>query len=241
MNKLLLRCALLLSLFSAPVAMSDDHSTVIIADKNGVTAVELATTDNAAPNQTAENPSDSADYDSEVQALVSGIVAELKGEWAQLDDSEREEIKAALRSVRDGVSVELDQSMDFKTMIVAVVAIVFTIGSPILIVILILFFTYRRRKQRTALVEKFIDAGKDVPPEVLSVLSGNADHTDNLHRGLLLSGVGIGFFLFLGLMVGWDVASIALIPLCVGIARLLIWKLDAKKPLEHVSDSDSAA
>ena len=45
MNKLLLRCALLLSLFAAPLAMSDDHSTVIIADKNGVTAVELATTD----------------------------------------------------------------------------------------------------------------------------------------------------------------------------------------------------
>ena len=241
MNKLLLRCALLLSLFAAPLAMSDDHSTVIIADKNGVTAVELATTDDAAPNQTAENPSDSADYDSEVQALVSGIVAELKGEWAQLDDSEREEIKAALRSVRDGVSVELDQSMDFKTMIVAVVAIVFTIGSPILVVILLLFFSYRKRKQRTALVEKFIDAGKDVPPEVLSVLSGNRDHTDNLHRGLLLSGVGIGFFLFLGLMVDWDVASIALIPLCVGIARLLIWKLDAKKSLEHDSDSDSAA
>ena len=243
MNKLLLRCALLLSLFAAPLAMSDDHSTVIIADKNGVTAFELATTDDAAPNKTAENPSDSADYDSEVEveALVSGIVAELKGEWAQLDDSEREEIKAALRSVRDGVSVELDQSMDFKTMIVAVVAIVFTIGSPILIVILLLFFSYRKRKQRTALVEKFIDAGKDVPPEVLSVLSGNRDHTDNLHRGLLLSGVGIGFFLFLGLMVDWDVASIALIPLCVGIARLLIWKLDAKKSLEHDSDSDSAA
>jgi len=37
------------------------------------------------------------------------------------------------------------------------------------------------------------------------------------------------------------VASIALIPLCVGIARLLIWKLDAKKSLEHDSDSDSAA
>jgi hypothetical protein len=31
------------------------------------------------------------------------------------------------------------------------------------------------------------------------------------------------------MLVGWGVASVALIPLCIGIARLLIWKLSEQQ------------
>ena len=114
-------------------------------------------------------------------------------------------------------------------MIVPIFAILFTFGSPVLVIGLLLLFSYRKRRQRDALVAKFIDAGKDVPPEVLATFNDNAVSGNNLQRGLILSGIGSGLFLFLGMLVGWGVASVALIPLCIGIARLLIWKLSEQQ------------
>jgi len=56
----------------------------------------------------------------------------------------------------------------------------------------------------------------------------------------MLTGIGIALVVVLGMLVSWPVASIGLIPICVGIARLLIWKLD-KQPTNDASNSDTAA
>ncbi len=47
----------------------------------------------------------------------------------------------------------------------------------------------------------------------------------NLERGIMLMGIGTGLFLFLGLLIDWGVASVALIPLFIGVARVVIWVL----------------
>ena len=49
--------------------------------------------------------------------------------------------------------------------------------------------------------------------------------TGNFERGIMLMGIGIGLFLFLGMLIGWDIASVALIPLFIGVARVVIWSL----------------
>jgi len=75
------------------------------------------------------------------------------------------------------------------------------------------------------LVSKFIDAGKEVPEEILRDVT-EIDSTDNsLKKGIRLIGVSTGVLLFLGILVGWGIASVALIPLFIGIARVVSWKL----------------
>ena len=77
------------------------------------------------------------------------------------------------------------------------------------------------------LVSKFIDAGKEVPEEILRDVT-DIDSTDNsLKKGIRLIGVSTGVLLFLGILVGWGVASVALIPLFIGIARVVSWKLNS--------------
>jgi|TARA_B110000093_G_scaffold140952_1_gene151648 hypothetical protein len=44
----------------------------------------------------------------------------------------------------------------------------------------------------------------------------------------MLTGIGVGLLLFLGILIGWDVASVALIPIFIDLARLLVWKLSSK-------------
>ena len=56
-----------------------------------------------------------------------------------------------------------------------------------------------------------------------------ADNSSNtLSRGIRLTAIGLGLFVFLGSMIGWNIATVALIPLCIGIARIIIWKLSDK-------------
>ena len=147
--------------------------------------------------------------------IVDEVIGELKAEWKDLDQEERQEVKDALRSLREGINITIPDSFSFgglSSVIVPIFAILFTFGSPVLVIALLLLFSYRKRRQRDALVAKFIDAGKDVPPEVLATFNDNAVSGNNLQRGLILSGIGSGLFLFLGMLVGWGVASVALIP-----------------------------
>jgi hypothetical protein len=216
-------CAMLLALANTVPTMAEDINEVAI----------VATYNDIASNSNSESQTNTHDdFDSEVALIVDEVIGELKAEWKDLDQEERQEVKDALRSLREGINITIPDSFSFgglSSVIVPVFAILFTFGSPVLVIGLVLLFSYRKRRQRDALVAKFIDAGKDVPPEVLATFNDNAVSGNNLQRGLILSGIGSGLFLFLGMLVGWGVASVALIPLCIGIARLLIWKLSEQQ------------
>jgi hypothetical protein len=230
---------MLLALGNTAAAMAQEINEVAV----------IATTNNSDRNSgsgiESESQADAHDeFDSEVAFILDEVIDELKAEWKDLDQVERQEIKDALRSFQEGINITIPDSFSFgglSSVIVPIFAILFTFGSPVLIIALLLLFSHRKRKQRAALVEKFIDAGKDVPPEVLATFSDNGVTRNNLQRGLMLSGIGTGVFLFLGLLVDWGVASIALIPICIGIARLLIWKLgEQKAEIEAHSNSTAA-
>jgi len=237
MKNNLILCLMLLASVSTATTVAEEIEVVVSTSENGIE------TENVTKKIVYKLESDhefNSEFDSEVTAIVDEVIDELKGEWKDLDEQERQEIKDALRSVGEGIDIRLDPDMDFSSVLVTIIAILFTVGSPILIVALLLFFSYRKRKQRAALIEKFIDAGKDVPPEVLASFDENGLTSNNLQRGLMLTGIGIALVVVLGMLVSWPVASIGLIPICVGIARLSIWKLD-KQPTNDASNSDTAA
>ncbi|MFB0995047.1 MAG: DUF6249 domain-containing protein, partial [Porticoccaceae bacterium] len=145
------------------------------------------------------------------------------------DETEQEEILEALEQIETGVEIDIDHSgFGPGKVLVTVVAILSTLGMPFIIIGLILFYKHRKRRQRDLLISKFIDAGKDIPVEILQGSDGSDEPQGNFQRGIMLTGIGIGLLLFLGILVGWDVASVALIPLFIGLARLLIWKLSTQ-------------
>jgi hypothetical protein len=220
-------CAMLFAVANTVPTMAEDISEVAVV----ATSNDIASNGNGNSNSESQTNTHD-DFDSEVALIVDEVIGELKAEWKDLDQEERQEVKDALRSLREGINITIPDSFSFgglSSVIVPIFAILFTFGSPVLVIGLLLLFSYRKRRQRDALVAKFIDAGKDVPPEVLATFNDNAVSGNNLQRGLILSGIGSGLFLFLGMLVGWGVASVALIPLCIGIARLLIWKLSEQQ------------
>ena len=220
-------CAMLFAVANTAPTMAEDISEVAVV----ATSNDIASNGNGNSNSESQTNTHD-DFDSEVALIVDEVIGELKAEWKDLDQEERQEVKDALRSLREGINITIPDSFSFgglSSVIVPIFAILFTFGSPVLVIGLLLLFSYRKRRQRDALVAKFIDAGKDVPPEVLATFNDNAVSGNNLQRGLILSGIGSGLFLFLGMLVGWGVASVALIPLCIGIARLLIWKLSEQQ------------
>tara|TARA_B110000503_G_scaffold131006_1_gene205028 strand:+ start:4964 stop:5734 length:771 start_codon:yes stop_codon:yes gene_type:complete len=168
--------------------------------------------------------------DDEELTALGGIITKLVDtEWDQLDESEQEEILEALEQIETGVEIDIDHSgFGPGKVLVSVVAILSTLGMPFIIIGLILFYKHRKRRQRDLLISKFIDAGKDIPVEILQGPDGSDEPQGNFQRGIMLTGIGIGLLLFLGILVGWDVASVALIPLFIGLARLLIWKLSTQ-------------
>ena len=167
--------------------------------------------------------------DKDITAISTMISKLIETEWDDLDEAEKEEILQTLKEIEAGIEVDVDSSGPSATeAIIAIVAIIFTIGSPILIIGAILYYKHRKRCQRNALIEKFLDSGQEVPAELME--SGDlADNSSNtLSRGIKLTAIGLGLFVFLGSMIDWDIATVALIPLCIGIARIVIWKLSDK-------------
>jgi hypothetical protein len=170
--------------------------------------------------------------DAEGVKILSETFSKLiETEWYDLEEAEKEKILEALKEIEAGIEVDIyDDSSDTSATdaIIAIVAIMFSLGSPILIIGIILYYKHRKRRQHNALIEKFLDSGQEIPTEILA--SGDlADSSSNtLSRGIKLTAIGLGLYIFLGSLIGWDIATVALIPLFIGIARIVIWKLSDK-------------
>jgi hypothetical protein len=74
------------------------------------------------------------------------------------------------------------------------------------------------------LVRSFIDAGKDVPTQLLDEQS----NANPLRSGLTLVAVATAISLAFYIIGETDVAALALIPLFLGLARLAFYYLDTK-------------
>jgi hypothetical protein len=161
----------------------------------------------------------------DIQALSKAISKLVETEWDDLDEADKKDILETIKEIESGIEVDIDTDTSATEAIVAIVAIMFTLGSPILIIGTILYYKHRKRRQRNALIEKFLDSGQEVPAEIME----SADLANNtLSRGIRLTAIGLGLYIFLGSFIGWDIATVALIPLCIGIARIIIWKLSDK-------------
>jgi hypothetical protein len=120
---------------------------------------------------------------------------------------------------------------------VASLAIVFTLGLPIMIVALILWFGYRKRRLAHDTINGYLASGKEIPPEIMHNLFRDAGPVaatprTNLHKGTVNSAIGLVMVVGFNMIDAEFLAAIGFIFLFVGLAQLLIWKLEQGKKNE---------
>ena len=112
-----------------------------------------------------------------------------------------------------------------------VTIVVFTIfGTPMLIVAVILYFSFSKTRAVHRTVRLMVEKGQPVPEALLNPPPAQRQRSD-MRRGVVLAMVGLGLMLFFAAVNDWEGGawSIGLIPFLIGAGYLLVWKLEGKK------------
>ena len=154
---------------------------------------------------------------------------------AEVARAQREEARHArelARQVRDmerGHELRIfdDEDKDevSMAMLVPIVAILAVFGTPILIVWLVTRNSYRKKQLLMENVRRMVEEGRDIPPELLDAMDQEGA-TKARDRGFTLIAVGAAVFIWLTAAADIGVGSLGLIPLFIGVARYINWKLD---------------
>ena len=124
------------------------------------------------------------------------------------------------------------KSGDIPEFVIPIVAITLltVFGAPVLIVGLILYFSFSRSRALHRTVRMMVEKGQPVPEALLNPPPAQRQRSD-VRRGVVLSMIGIGLMAFLGAASDWDGGAwtLGLIPFLIGVGYLLVWKLDTKK------------
>jgi len=136
-----------------------------------------------------------------------------------------------LRELRERGSMDpnFDADLGFGEAVIAILAVGLSLGMPVILVAAVLYAGHRKRRLVRDMVSEFIASGQPVPPEVWRGLTGDTTLRSHLNKGMILVGLGIGIFLSFWLMDAAKAAYLALIPLFIGIAQLLIWALERNR------------
>jgi uncharacterized protein DUF6249 len=122
---------------------------------------------------------------------------------------------------------------DIPAMVIPLVGIVFLtiFGAPVLIVALILYFSFSKSRALHKTVRMMVEKGQPVPEALLAPPPPAQRQRSDLRRGVVLTMIGIGVIAFLGAASEWEGGAwtLGLIPLLIGVGYLLVWKLDTKK------------
>ena len=153
-----------------------------------------------------------------VGKINTNFADELKVELDGLDAHEKKEL---LRKLDDDFDVG---GIGAGEILVAVVAIVSVFGLPVFLLIVLVVSSHRKRKQKMELVKLYIANDKELPEHVVNAFDrGGA--SNSLRSGLVLVAVGFGLT---GAFSGENIPNFGLIPLFLGIARLVYWYLEER-------------
>ena len=124
------------------------------------------------------------------------------------------------------------KSDDIPDIVVPIVAITLltVFGAPVLIVGLILYFSFSRSRALHRTVRMMVEKGQPVPAALLNPPPALRQRSD-LRRGVVLTMIGLGLIMFFGAVNDWEGGAwtLGLIPFLIGAGYLLVWKLDTKK------------
>jgi hypothetical protein len=123
-------------------------------------------------------------------------------------------------------------SGDIPEFVIPIVAITLltVFGAPVLIVGLILYFSFSRSRALHRTVRMMVEKGQPVPEALLNPPPAQRQRSD-VRRGVILTMIGVGLMVFFGAVNDWEGGAwtLGLIPFLIGAGYLLVWKLDTKK------------
>lgn len=118
--------------------------------------------------------------------------------------------------------VDLNNNIE---LLIPIFGIVFTFGTPIVIIWIIAAYGARRRRLMHETIEKFINAGLPIPDEIFTDTKPASGTDRARHKGIVMTFLGLALLIVLSELADPQVATIALIPMFMGIAYLVSWKL----------------
>ena len=120
---------------------------------------------------------------------------------------------------------------DIPEFVIPIVAITMltVFGMPVLIVGLIMYFSFSRSRALHRTVRMMVEKGQPVPEALLNPPPAQRQRSD-MRRGIVLTMIGLGIAIFLA-ATDWGGSSwtLGIIPLLIGVGYLLVWKLERKK------------
>ena len=210
--------ALALTAFAQPPAGTPEPTTTttIITTTPGAPAAPAVS---ASPTATSTRADDN-DLESRIEKKVK------KGLNITFGDDDRKN-----RAREHGHSgPDFDQG---ALMAIPIVGIIFStlFGAPVLIVGLILFFSYWKQRSLHRTVRMMVEKGQPVPEGLFAPPNSPARQRNDMRRGITLLMVGLGLMVFLGAVNDWEGGAwaIGLIPFLIGAGHLLVWKLEGNK------------
>ena len=103
--------------------------------------------------------------------------------------------------------------------VIAITAIVFVFGFPLIIVFIIFFFRYKNRKAKYRLVEQALASGQPLPENFIR----ENRPADQRSQGIKNTFTGIGLFIFLWAITGeFGIGAIGLLIMFMGIGQWII-------------------
>lgn len=196
------------------------------------------------------------DLDESVPGVIAKRVVErlkekgvIQGDNWQIEAENLEELKnleglEALEALEELEQLEkLDRNVSFsiKTdveddhgprgwmVLVPILGILAVFGTPVLIVYLIVRATTRRRELMHENINKLLEQGKDIPAELLQAFQRQASPESDLYRGIRLSLLGVAIIIALSMLADFEVGSLGFIPLAIGLAQVITWKIQQNK------------
>ncbi len=106
----------------------------------------------------------------------------------------------------------------------------FALMLPVIIVGIVVYARGASSRQRNDIISRLVEKGLPIPPELMQQdsLVPKSLPTSSLRTALTLLGLGIGLIIFF-VAKGGDNWGIGAIPLAIGLAQLLAWKLEKPK------------
>ena len=220
--------ALACSLFAQTPALSPDV-TASASASIAPTAVPAATAPvPAGVPAVASSPSNGEDLEARIERKAK------RGVNITFGDDDRRERKADRRDRdRDEVHVNGPDFDEGALMAIPIVGIIFTtlFGAPVLIVGVIMFFSYWKARSLHRTVRMMVEKGQPVPEALFATPASPVRQRNDMRRGVILTMVGFGVMIFFGAMDDWDGGAwaVGIIPFLIGAGYLLVWKLEQNK------------
>lgn len=201
---------------------------------------------------TASSPTIPVDEDEDIERSIERRVKRgLSGINITFGD-EKDKARAD-RLRRGGIDEDIERDLerriergieDGALMAIPIVGIIFAtlFGAPVLIVGVIMFFSYIKARSLHKTVRMMVEKGQPVPEALFAAPHTPAKQRSDMRRGVVLVTVGLGIMLFLGAVNEFDGGAwaLGLIPFMIGAGYLAIWFMEGNRITFNKTTTDHA-